>query len=1142
MEAGDGADTLVITEDSQGDYISYIDLGSQASNAFDTLDLRSLTLATRVDMQGGTLEWKSPGIIFGSYDYSIQIRNAEAALGGGGDDWLRSRNEAGTKFYLAGGAGDDTLIGLAGDDVLDGGADNDTIISLGGTNTIVDHEGKNVIFSRGDHDTVIIDGSQSLVELGTKTLIVGADQDDRLTRFGIQLHGGVQQWWNESGTAVWSPYNALLSAFPFIGAQALFSVAAMAADAPYMKFAKYRVDAETGDILIDLGWGLGGAARIVDYDLDLATGKGDAGITVFRQGRVKQGANSGIKASNGVEQYVNLALYSGWGHGLAGFDPLVLDLDDNGYDLILREYSQVYFEFDSDGFAENAGWIGGNDAFLVRDLNSNGIIDDITEMFGNRTTSGFAALGVLDSNADGIFNIADADFSAVKLWKDSNSNGITDAGELISLADAGIASISLTAMTLTDTDVRGNVVVREASFTRTDGTTGKVGDIALDVSDTDTRWTGTQTPSQAAEALPQIAGIGELVNLRVAMTGDATLLSMVNSFAGNSSASMSDLREDVADILYRWAGVDGVTPTAIGSGGFDTRKLAFLEKYVGIQLMPRSGGGAILTTNLAEVEALWNYQFNQIAFKLIAQGPLAAEFAGLTYYESHDLLRAANGDTVATILAGFLDDMPSDGTAAGDYWEDWGPLLGAFAGTVMRTSGVEVGRDYFFAELVKAVDSRSLPLDIETLAAGLAIDGLKIGGVSALTRTSGDTGTLVYYSETANQQFTGGTGQDAYIFGSGGNDLLAGGEGNDTLNGGSGTDTALLMGLSATYSMVSGGGSLSVTDNAPTVNGDDGTDSLTGMEKLRFSNGQEIGITSPIILDLDGGGVTTVSAQVGRARYDMDGDGISDMTSWMGRGEGMLFLDRDGNGTLSNAGEFSFVNDVEGAASDLVGLRAFDSNEDGILSSADDRFADFRIWRDRNGDAAVQDGEILLLGEAGVASLNLHGQAVSGKTAIGDVAILNTGIYTRTDGQAMGFIDAALTYFSGASQTSLSNIVRQQIRPASRRQMGVLDRDGLLGGVRQELQIDWQYARDTSSHLRQLWDQKMWSEPAIMAIDNRDSSAVSASPGNSPVSSIDRQLAMMVQDMSVFGLKTAGESLQPWQRENENVRSLDFFA
>ncbi|MGN7932723.1 calcium-binding protein, partial [Sphingopyxis sp. 22461] len=668
-------------------------------------------------------------------DVKLKLANANTAIGTDNDDYL-----IGNGGKKADGEGYSTLIGGAGNDLFKG---------AGWETHIWGGEGADIVS----------------VGIGGVTVLEDADTNDR-TRFGfVPLFGGVQAWWNETGTATWAPMTSLMAAFPFIGAQAMFSIAAMAIDGITMKFAKYRHDAETGDLIVDLGWGLGGSLIIKDYDVDLNTGRGDAGITVFRQGKVKQGVNSAIKASNGIEQYVNLALYAGFGMGLSGFDPLVLDLDDNGYDLISREYSRAYFEFDGDGFAENAGWVGGNDAFLVRDINGNGRIDDITEMFGNRTTSGFTALAALDSNSDGVFNSADAAFATVKLWKDANSDGVTDAGELISLADAGIVSISLTATTLPETDVRGNVIVREGSFTRADGTTGKVGDVALDVSDTDTRWTGAQTPSQAAAALPQIAGIGELVSLRLAMTGDATLLSMVNGFAGNNTAGISALRGDVEQILYRWAGVDGVAATAIGSGGFDTRKLAFLEKYVGIQLMPRGSGGAVLTTNLAQIEALWSHEFNQISFKLLAQGPLAAKFAGLTYYETHDLLRAVNADTVSTILAGFLDDMPAGAAAAADYWADWGPLLGAFAGAVMRTSGVDVGRDYFFAELVKAVDSRSLPLDLETLAAGLAIDGLKIGGVSALTRTASDSGTLTYYSETGSQHFVGGAGQDAYVFG-----------------------------------------------------------------------------------------------------------------------------------------------------------------------------------------------------------------------------------------------------------------------------------------------------------------------------------------------------------------------------------------
>ena len=674
-------------------------------------------------------------------DVRLQLANANTAIGTSNDDYL-----IGTGGAAGSGEGYSTLIG---------GAGNDLFKSSGWETHIYGGEGSDIVRASSGGITVFED----------------ADTNDR-TRYGfVPLYGGVQQRWNETGIAVWAPIGSLVNAFPGLTGYGLITTAAVVADVATMKFAKYRLDAATGDLIVDLGWGLTQGHLIIrDYDVDLRTGRGDAGITVFRQGGSRAGKNSSLGHAANVQQYVNLALYAGWGFGLPGFDPLVLDLDGNGYDLISQEYSQAYFEFDSDGFAENAGWIGGNDAFLVRDTNGNGAIDNITEMFGNRTTSGFTALAALDSNNDGVFNSADAAFATVRLWKDANSNAVTDAGELVSLASAGIASISLSSVALDPVNdpnafVRGNQIVREGSFTRTDGSTGRVGDAALVVSETDTRWTGSLTVSQAAQALPQVAGIGELKNLRLAMTGDATLLSLVNGFAGNTGASIGTLRGQVESILYRWAGVDGVAATAIGANGFNRRKLAFLEKYVGIQLMQRDGNGVPIANNLAEVEALWRNEVNQLSFKLIAQGPKAAQFAGLTYLESADQLRAAGANTVSTILATFLDQMPTGAAAAQTYWNDWGPLLGAFAGSVMRSSGIDVGRDYFFGELVKAIDSRTLPLTLQQLATGLAIDGLKIGSGSTLTRTANDSGTLTYFATSGSQQFTGGVGQDAYVFG-----------------------------------------------------------------------------------------------------------------------------------------------------------------------------------------------------------------------------------------------------------------------------------------------------------------------------------------------------------------------------------------
>src|SRR5690606_6778025 len=67
-----------------------------------------------------------------------------------------------------------------------------------------------------------------------------------------------------------------------------------------------------------------------------------------------------------------------YGVEIAGWwDPLVIDLDGSGF--VLTASNRTYFDLDSDGMAESVSWVGANTAFLARDLNSNGRIDDATE-------------------------------------------------------------------------------------------------------------------------------------------------------------------------------------------------------------------------------------------------------------------------------------------------------------------------------------------------------------------------------------------------------------------------------------------------------------------------------------------------------------------------------------------------------------------------------------------------------------------------------------------------------------------------------------------------------------------------------------------------------------------------------------------
>jgi hypothetical protein len=247
--------------------------------------------------------------------------------------------------------------------------------------------------------------------------------------------------------------------------------------------------------------------------------------------------------------------------------------------------------------------------------------------------------------------------------------------------------------------------------------------------------------------------------------------------------------------------------------------------------------------------------------------------------------------------------------------------------------------------------------------------------------------------------------------GGAGNDRLTGGAGDDTIIGGTGTsDVAVFAGTQASYTVATNAGVVTITDNQPSIDGNDGVDTVIGIEKAEFKGGVQVGITSPIVLDLNGDGVSLVDDRDTKVSFDWDDDGKRNQTGWIGKDDGFLFIDRDGNGTVTNGGELSFTGDKEDAKSDLDGLRAFDSNFDGSFSTDDDKFDQFEIWRDENGDGQSDPNEVLSLTAAGIASINLSGDAVNKDWAWGQNITINTGMFTRTDGTAGAFSDVALSY------------------------------------------------------------------------------------------------------------------------------------
>ena len=365
-------------------------------------------------------------------------------------------------------------------------------------------------------------------------------------------------------------------------------------------------------------------------------------------------------------------------------DPLVIDVAGNGLTLTAEGQEAAYFDWNGDNFADLTGWVGAGTGFLVL-TPANGA--PITA--ANLITS-FAQLQALDVNHTGTLNNSDPGFATLEVWEGSG-DGAAAQGDVFTLAQLGIQSINLGDQA-TNQILANNTIEAVSSVTMTNGSTHEIAAVAFDYSTTYTTYIGPDTPSTAAAALPQLHGYGNLPDLQEAMTNDPTLLGMVQNFALTSPTDSTTLGTAIANIMFEWAGVDGVDPTSYGPL-FNAQQVDFLEQFLGVSYHDVHGFDVPhYVPESEELAQSWTTAYDGIAARLLLQGPMAADLSDFTFDPSSDLIVCTTNFSQA--LQDVAAQAPTDPTAALQYWwaavtvldsyvADWQAIDNQLGGTVV---------------------------------------------------------------------------------------------------------------------------------------------------------------------------------------------------------------------------------------------------------------------------------------------------------------------------------------------------------------------------------------------------------------------------------------------------------------------------
>lgn len=506
----------------------------------------------------------------------------------------------------------------------------------------------------------------------------------------------------------------------------------------------------------------GGWEAVKDYSADAGV---DFGLSMLASGLgTLVGGPLGALAASVAYSYLD-AKYDLSGKVLGFFDPVLLDLSNDDFELIDLSESAAFFDYDADSYLENVGWVTGNDGILSIDLNGSGTIDEASEfVFAGETQAEDTDLEALaelyDSNDDGVLNAEDEAWEDFRVWQDWNGDGQSQEGEVSTLEELNITEVGLVSDGIEE-EIAGNTVHGRATFTREDGTTGDVGDVSFKASSYGYRETDDGIEIVDGDALIVEGNDDQIRDLAdsdyeglITGGGDDTLANSSGEDGYLSSGAGDDtvVGGDGDEWLSGGEGMD----TILAGGGHD---VLFVDADDTID------GGAGFDVVLGQGE-------EDLSIDLGATNTEAVYGA-----KGNDDLRAGNGQHV-TIDGGAGDDQVIGG--------DGNDLLSGGEGADTLRGGA--GNDTLVVD--ENDDFNGGAGEDRVIFMGDADLDINITDYEIEIFNSGGGDDIIRTDQTHEAAIDGGEGNDT-IYGGWGDDWLSGGHGSDSLLGGYGDDTYL---------------------------------------------------------------------------------------------------------------------------------------------------------------------------------------------------------------------------------------------------------------------------------------------------------------------------------------------------------------